>query len=488
MKNIDLKGKMLNATKWATITEILAKLITPITNIILARLLVPEAFGVVATIIMIISFAELFTDAGFQKYIIQHEFKDEEEKYQHVNVAFWTNLVLSLLLWLVIFIFSTNIASMVGVPGLGNVISIACIIIPINSFSSIQMALYRRDFDYRTLFFVRVIGIFLPIVVTIPLAALGFSYWALIIGIICGNLSNAFILTIRSKWRPKFYYKFYILKEMFAFTIWTLIESISIWLTSWIDVFIIGSSLSAYYLGLYKTSTTMVTSIISLITASTTPILFSALSRLQSDSERFNFALLKVQRLVAMILFPIGVGIFVYSDLITKIILGNQWAEASKVIGIWGLTSAIMVIFGNYCSEAYRAKGLPKLSFLAQVLHLIFLVPVCIVSSKYGFWTLVYARSLIRLQAIVVHFILMKYVIRFPMMDMFRNLIPSAISTIAMGLVAWYLQELTNNILISFMSIGLCVVVYFGVLLIFPNIRKEIKELIKIVKVKLKAM
>ena len=84
----DLNLKIGQATKWSSITEIIAKLIAPITNMILARLLVPEAFGVVATLTMVVSFAEIFTDAGFQKYLVQHEFADEKDLEQSTNVAF----------------------------------------------------------------------------------------------------------------------------------------------------------------------------------------------------------------------------------------------------------------------------------------------------------------------------------------------------------------------------------------------------------------
>ena len=75
----DLNKKIGRATKWSSITEIIAKLISPLVNMLLARLLVPSAFGAVTTITMVISFAEVFTDAGFQKYLIQHEFSSREE-------------------------------------------------------------------------------------------------------------------------------------------------------------------------------------------------------------------------------------------------------------------------------------------------------------------------------------------------------------------------------------------------------------------------
>lgn len=89
----NLNKQIATATKWSAITEIVTKLITPVSSMVLARLLTPEAFGVVATLTMIITFAEIFTDAGFQKYLIQHEFVDEEDRVQSTNVAFWSNLI-----------------------------------------------------------------------------------------------------------------------------------------------------------------------------------------------------------------------------------------------------------------------------------------------------------------------------------------------------------------------------------------------------------
>ena len=126
---------------------------------VLARLLTPEAFGVVTTLTMIITFAELFTDAGFQKYLVQHEFIGDTDREQSTNVAFWSNFVLSLFIWGIIAVFAEPWATLVGSPGVGNVLIIACISIPLAAFSSIQMALYRRDLDFKTLFKVRIVSI-----------------------------------------------------------------------------------------------------------------------------------------------------------------------------------------------------------------------------------------------------------------------------------------------------------------------------------------
>jgi len=478
----NLKSKFVNATKWSTISEIAATLVSPVTNMILARLISPEAFGVIATVTMIMSFAVMFTDAGFQKYLVQHEFKTENEKFNNANVAFWTNLVISIILWLIIIVFCEQIATLVGNPGLGNVIAIASVQLLLTSFSSIQMALYRRDFDFKTIFLARIVSVCIPFAVTIPLALLGLSYWSLVIGNIFMQLSNAVILTFKSKWKPQLFYKIEKLKEMISFSIWSLIEEVSIWFSTWVDMFIIGSTLNQYYLGIYKTSTTMVTALMSLVTASIIPVLFSALSRLQHDDEKFNKIYFSIQRLVSVFVFPLGIGVYLYSDLATAILLGSKWLEASGVVGVWALTSAIMIVFGYFCSEVYRAKGRPKLSFLAQILHLVVLVPTCIISSKYGFWSLVYARSWIRMESIFVHLAIMKFAIGFPVLKTFKNIFPTMTSALVMGVLGYLLQQIGNSMLWSFISIIICTFSYFVVLYLFPSMREEIDGIVKRLK------
>ena len=179
----ELKKQIVSATKWSSITELAAKLIAPITGIVLARLLTPDAFGVVTTIMMILSFVEIFTDAGFQKYLVQHEFRDKEDREQSATVAFWCNMLISLVIWGFIILFCEPIARIIGNPGLGHVIAISCVCIPLLAFSSIQMALYKRDFDFKTLFRVRVIALLVPLVITIPLA----FFFTELLGINCRN-------------------------------------------------------------------------------------------------------------------------------------------------------------------------------------------------------------------------------------------------------------------------------------------------------------
>lgn len=467
--SVNLDNKVKTATKWSAMTEILAKVLTPVVNMMLARLLTPEAFGIVVTLTMIITFAEIFTDAGFQKYLIQHEFQDERDKDESINVAFWSNLMLSILIWGLITLFCEPLAALVGNTGLGHVLVIACASIPLAAFSSIQMALYRRDLDFKTLFKVRMIGILVPLLVTVPLAFIMRSFWALIIGTLAQNVVNAVMLTWFSRWKPSLFFSMQKLKEMFSFTLWSLIEAVAIWLTSYVDVFIVGTVLSLHYLGLYKTSSTLVGQIMGLVTSATTPILFSSLSRLQDDNEEFQRMFFKFQKLVGLLVIPLGVGIFCYSDFITSIFLGGQWMEAAGFIGLWGLTSSMTIIFSHYSSVVYRAKGRPKLSVLAQVLHIAFLWPTVLIAVRYGFETLYISRSLIRFQGIIIHMILMYMVIRISLWKMVINVMPSILASVVMLAVAYTLQGVRpDNMWWTVLSITVCMMVYGGIVLSFP--------------------
>ena len=473
---VELKDKIIDAGKWSTITELCAKLIAPVSNIVLARVLTPEAFGVVATVTMITSFAEIFTDAGFQKYIIQHEFTDEKSLYRGATVAFWSNLVFSVFIWVVIAIFQSPLAALVGNPGLGHVITIASLSILLIAFSSIQTALYKRSFDFKTLFKVRAVSIFIPLVVTVPLAFILKSYWALILGTIASNAVNAVLLTYYSEWKPKLYYSWAEFKKMFSFSFWTMCEAVTIWLTNYADIFIIGIYLSEYYLGLYKTSMTTVGQVVGLITGITNPILFSSLSRVQNDREKFKELFFKFQRAVAVFIFPLGVMFLCFPQMFVEILLGSQWLETCKFIGLWGMTSALTIVFAHYSSEAYRSIGKPKLSVLAQVLHIVVLCPAIIIAVKYGFEVLYITRSLVRLELVLVNVVLMSVFVKIGFIEMCGNCKYPFMCSVGMFAVATLFNSLLDaSVWTMILNITISCVFYVVLINRFPQERKVIR-------------
>lgn len=467
-------NKVINATKWAALTEVVAKLVSPITSMILARVLTPDAFGVVATLTMVITFAEVFTDAGFQKYLIQHEFVDKRDQFESTTVAFWSNITLSIVLWGIIALFSDRIAYVVGNPGKGLVLAIACISIPIEAFSSIQMGLYKRNLDFKTLFKVRIVGIFIPIFVTVPCALIFRNYWALVFGTIVRDIVNAFILTFNSSWKPNFFFSFRKLREMLSFTVWSLVEGLLIWLSSYVDIFFIGIYLSEYYLGLFKTSISTVGQITGIITSLTVP-LFPALSRVQNDNAQFELILLRFQKILSVVLVPVSFGIFCYSDLITRILLGEQWMEASNFIGLWSLINAFAILLAQLNGDIYRAMGKPKLSSLEQIIYLFCLIIAVYFSVNYGFKALYISRSLIRLSGILIGFFFLKVFIKISPLKIVANVFPAFVASTVMLICSKMLLHIFSSYPMQFLSMVISALIYFIVIMLFPKEKAILK-------------
>lgn len=455
----DFRNKIVNATKWSAFTELLSKIITPIVGLILARLLTPEAFGVVATFTMVISFADIFADAGFHKFIVQHEFKNDINLSQCASVAFWSNQFLSFVIWAFIVIFNEQLSEFVGSQGCGMGLIVACLSIPIIGFSSIQTAVLRRKLDFKALFKVGVVSLLIPLLITIPLAFYCKSYWALVIGTLVKNVINAIILTIYSEWKPTMFFSLKILKNMLSFSLWSMIETFSIWINQYIDVFLVGTILSTYYLGLYKMTMMTVGQILGIVTSIVTPVIFSSLSRLQNDDIAFRQLFYKFQNLVAIIVLPIGAIIFVYHEVITKIIFGEQWLEASFFLGLWGGISAFSIATTRYCNEVYRAKGYPKLCFLSQMLHFVVLTPGVFLSLHFGFKSLCYFRAIVVLELVIVNFIISNNYFHISPISILRNISKPLYFSVIICVISFLCRYISTSFVaqICFMIISLLI-------------------------------
>lgn len=478
--------KVVAAAKWSLITEVLAKLITPVTNIILAHILAPTAFGILATIMMVISFAEMLADAGFQKFLVQYEFESEDEKQKNVSVAFISNIVLAIVLWLIIIIWRDELAILVGNEGLGFPLAVMGAMLPLGAFSSIQMAMYRRSFNFKFLLSIRMITIITPLFISIPMALAGFDYWSLIAGLLAAHLFTAIALCVRQEKLISIYFSSTVFRKMFSFSAWSLAEAFSIWLTAWVDTFIISHFLDAYYLGLYKMPTAIVTTVMAIATSSMAPVLFSALSRHQHNQVAFEKTFLTFQRYMALFLVPLGVGMFVYQDFIVEILLGPQWKLAGIVLGSWALSSSLVTAISYLISEAFRAKGMPNISFLAQMAHLFVLIPVIYVCVQYDFTTFVYARSIVRVQMIAVLLYLLAIYVGMNAWLVIRNIKSYIIASAVVGTGSYVLLHLHNSMIWTIFCICISLILYLVVLYLFPTERIILTKIWESVLLRLK--
>ena len=174
-------------------------------------------------------------------------------------------------------------------------------------------------------------------------------------------------------------------------------------------------------------------------TSSMAPVLFSALSRHQHNKEEFEKTFLTFQRYMALFLVPLGVGMFVYQDFIVQILLGPQWKLAGIVLGSWALSSSLVT--------AISYLIMPNISFLAQILHLIVLIPVIYICVQYDFTTFVYARSIVRIQMIGVLLYLLAVYVKMDAWSVIFNIKAYIITSAIIGIGSYALLHVYNSMI-----------------------------------------
>lgn len=477
-----LEAKVVTATKWSALTEIASKLVSPLSGMILARLLTPEAYGAVATTVIIISFAEMLTDAGFKRYLIQHKFSNDKDKHECANTAFWINFSFSLFAWLIIAIFRHSIAKLVGSPDLGNAIATACAIIPITALSSVQESFFRRDLNFKPLFRVRMLIMLVPFLTTIPLAIILRNYWALIAGSIIHKIIYAIALTINSQWKPSMRFSFYKTKEMMSFWFWTSAGRIITYMTSYIDLFLISNKFDQYFLGIYRTSVQTSTHIIALISSIIVPVMLPTYSIVQKDHKKLQDTILEMQKHLSILILPIGLGIFLYSNLITKILLGSQWAEAAPIIGIWGLTHAIALLMSSNYTNAFIAIGKPHIPVIVQTLYAAILIPAITIAANVSFESVYITRATIKIWHIALNMFFIFITIRMSIIKTIKNILPEIIGCIVIFTISKILPDNEDSLFLQIATIAICCISYLSTIIIFKRERIILHQHVKHIK------
>jgi polysaccharide biosynthesis protein len=215
----------------------------------------------------------------------------------------------------------------------------------------------------------------------------------------------------------------------------------------------------------------IVTTVMAMATASLAPVLFAALSRVQNNQQAFSNTFFTFQRYMALFLVPLGVGLFVFQDFVVQFLLGPQWTLAGIVLGSWALSSAIMTVTANLISEIFRAKGMPNLSFWAQILHLVVLIPVIYICIQYDFSTFVYARSLVRMEMLVASMLLLALFVNMSAFRIISNISVYLITASIVGLIAYSILHLYDAVWWTVVCMLLCVVLYVAILYVIPSER-----------------
>lgn len=474
--------KIAKATSWSFLTQVVARLIPPISNMILARFFAPEVFGAIATITMVTSFAETFSEAGFSKYLIAAKYEDKDTLAKDADVAFWTHMSLSMLLWVLIVVFRRGLAGLLGNPEIQIGLCVASLQLPLSALSSVQSALYQKEYDFKKLCVVQIASSVANLAITLVLATQNMGYWAIVVGNLSGCVIRVILLSIRGNWMPRFFYSFARLKKIFSFSMWIMGEGIAVWLTSWFDSFTIGNALNEHNLGIYKNSQSVVNGVLSIPQNAVTNVLMVSLSRKTDDQAGFRKEFLQFQRLLAYVLIPMAAGIVLYRQLAVSIVFGSGWEDAEFVIALWASASIVRILLVSMNSAAYIATGKTRLSLWLQLIDMAILIPACIFGVRLGFEKFVILRCIIRLDIVIPSLIFMHKFFRIYAWDILKNMGKPLCGTAVMVAAALLLQRVSQSMLWSVCSIVICVLIYAGVLLVIA--KDDVGQLLALMKKK----
>lgn len=421
--------KATKSVKWLALMEIVSRTAQPIIFVVLARILAPADFGVMATAMIAISFSQMFWDAGLSKALIQAREAPEDA----ANVVFWTNIFLGVLIYLILFISAPAIALFFKSSASGPVLRVLGLQIVISSITSAQQALFVRDFDFRGLFWIKLITAFVPGLCSIPLAFFGYGVWALVAGSLAGQILNFLLLWRRSTWRPQFNYDKRLAVKLFKFGFWVLLESLGAWLIIWGDNLVVGRFLGVHDLGVYRTGWMLVTIIFGLFLNPLLPVLYPTFSRLQDDFPALKDAFNKVNRIVLAFALPMGTGLLLVGPEAAVLLFGPKWQGLGFVIAVLGLMHGIAWLIGIN-AELYRAMGRPDLNPKIMYICLLYYLPAYFISAQYGVEAFTLTRFVVAFMAMPIHIYICVRVLHVSAFYLWQDGKPMMFSTMAMAL------------------------------------------------------
>ncbi|MFC1605837.1 lipopolysaccharide biosynthesis protein [Pseudomonadota bacterium] len=384
---MSLSHTVLSAFKWSILGELVSKTIGPLVLVVLARILVPEDFGVVAAATVVVSFSQVFWDGGLAKTLVQRK----DRVHESATVIFWINIVFGFALFVTLFITADLIALFFDDGRVASVVRILGLQLPLAATCSVHIALQQREFAFERLFWVRLATTAAPALASIPLAINGYGYWALVAGTLLGQAAQTTVLWALTSWSPKVWFDRDLAVELFRFGRWVMLSALLGWAFLWVDALVVGGFLGTHDLGLYKTGDAFVTVVFGLIAAPLVPVVYSLFSRLSHDPRKLRDTVLLMDRAMMFLVLPAAAGLILLKDVIPELIFTPKWAGIGTIIVVIGIAQALSYTV-TVKQQVYRAIGRPEIETKVMMFSLLVRLVFYGFSVHYGLLVFVWAR------------------------------------------------------------------------------------------------
>lgn len=361
-QNRHVHSKVYTGSAFMLLTRIGVKSIGLVSSIVLARLLVPEDFGLVAIAMAIYAFIELFGALGLGTALIQSQ-SDNVDDY---NTAWTFKVLFGLVSASAMAIAAPYVAEFYADPRLENVIYVIALTSILSGAANIGVVNFQKDMDFRKELKYQLVPKIISFVITLSLALIYRNYWALVIGMV----SNQLIILLFSYWmhpfRPRFGLKSF--SKLFSFSRWLLLNNILFYLNDRLSQLIVGKMLTPTAVGLYAIGKEIAQLPTMEMAKPINKATFPVYSRFKDNFTELRKAYLNTVALTASITMPAALGIALIAPLFVEVVLGEKWLPAAPLIQLLALSSMLTSITVNN-SFIYMACGKPNIMFAINAIR-----------------------------------------------------------------------------------------------------------------------
>lgn len=445
-------------------------------TMVLARLLTPEDFGLIAMVTSVAGFVAMFKDAGLSMATVQQE----KVSHEQVTALFWLNVIISIGLMLVLAALSPAIAMMYGEP---RTLPITLVIAATFIFSGLAVqhqALLRRQMRFHVLAVIDVLAMASGILAALLIAMAVKTYWALVAIPVVTAVSTAVFTLMASSWRPGPPRGLRGVGHMIRFGGHLTFASFFTYAAQNVDKLLIGVAIGASPLGLYRKAFDLVMLPVRLQHGPVASVMLPALSRLQNDPEKYRRAYLRVIAFLALIGGPIVAFVYAEAALIVEIVLGSQWTDAAVIVQCF-IPAAFISTLCSAPRYLFITTGHTALHARISAFEFVLVVCAVLAGIRGGLVHVAIAYSV----ASVIGFLVSTYYAtrcsNISLREVAGHLAPHGAAVLGGIIVAGSLDRALPAHAIPRLLVALAVVcvVYLGVLAIFRTGRRVIRETVQ---------
>jgi O-antigen/teichoic acid export membrane protein len=479
-----LRVQTIRGVIWHAFETFGGQLIQLIITIILARILVPEDFGILGLLIIFTELSKVILDSGFSQTLIRKKDANQND----FTSVFYFNVCIGLTIYLALYLCAPLISNFYNFPKLTSISRVVFLSIVINSFSIVQNAKIIKEVQFNILAKRTIISNLIAGIIGITLALQGFGVWSLVAQVVFASLFRGLLLWIYSKWRPSLHFSLRPILEMLPFSINLLISGIFDVLVTNIQTLLIGKFYSKKDLGYYTQARRIEGIPSSSLTSIVRTVTFPVLTNIQDDVDNVKLAYRKIIQISFFFVFPLMLGLISMADNLIISLLGDQWKPSIGYFRILCITGAIFPLY-SINLNIFLVRGKSKLYLKVNILKRIFTLISIILTVTVSVYAIVWGQVIASIVNTIITMIYSGREINYKFFAQLKDLYKVFIVSIIMALVIYILGSelhILNRFLLLSLQFLVAITMYYFLALIFKiEILHDLKVIFKEVRLKL---